>query len=608
MNKENLRYARIGCMLLLSLLIFILSFFLCGIPKKFSVPLGLMCFLFEMYSVASRDKDESFHIFYSVLSPLAFVVLYLWILYLLNHIETLPISFRHTVIFAILAIIAVDFIYYKLVLCSTSVGTINSISTSDTLIMPPEPEPEPEPEVILSEISNNPQENSISRDSELDNFSKNIKPDIFTDEFDVYFEDAARFVIEKQRGSVGMLQRLFKIGFNRAARIMDQLSDAGVVGPENGVRSRRVLMSMEEFEEYLMLYPKIALGRINQESVISINTQGKDPLELATVKEYSAFVEKLIGKTVDYSKDGKLLNALQNMIITQVSEQTKFDLLDDLIRYNSSATLRLILFDKNQFNFFNYKDVPNLIGKIIFDPCKLDVALNWICAEINARTKLFLDHHAKSIFEYNKNSESEGYPYLPIYIIIIDELYGLENIYSDNLKQVLLDSGRRGFFIIGFSRVNLKSLSLGSSKFLWQHYIDNQVSGMFSPVHDTPNDTSLSGYISMEGHDFEYFCADLLKHNGFCNISVTQGSGDQGIDILAEKEGVQYGVQCKCYTSDIGNKAVQEAFSGKTFYGCHVAAVLTNQHFTKSAMELAQVNKVLLWDREKLDSFIKNAN
>ena len=111
----------------------------------------------------------------------------------------------------------------------------------------------------------------------------------------------------------------------------------------------------------------------------------------------------------------------------------------------------------------------------------------------------------------------------------------------------------------------------------------------------------------MEGHDFEYFCADLLKHNGFRNVSVTQGSGDQGIDILAEKEGVQYGIQCKCYASDIGNKAVQEAFAGKVFYNCHVAAVLTNQHFTKSAIELAQVNKVLLWDREKLDSFIKSA-
>ena len=74
----------------------------------------------------------------------------------------------------------------------------------------------------------------------------------------------------------------------------------------------------------------------------------------------------------------------------------------------------------------------------------------------------------------------------------------------------------------------------------------------------------------MEGHDFEYYCAELLKNNGFYNVSVTQGSGDQGIDVLAEKGGVKYGIQCKCYSSDIGNKAVQEAFSGCRYYNCHV--------------------------------------
>ncbi|MGI6006261.1 MAG: DNA translocase FtsK 4TM domain-containing protein [Ruminococcus sp.] len=68
---------------------------------------------------------------------------------------------------------------------------------------------------------------------------------------DVYFERAGRFIIEKDKASIGMLQRMFKIGFNRAARIMDQLSDAGVVGPEEGTKPRKVLMSMEEFEKYI---------------------------------------------------------------------------------------------------------------------------------------------------------------------------------------------------------------------------------------------------------------------------------------------------------------------------------------------------------------------
>lgn len=70
-------------------------------------------------------------------------------------------------------------------------------------------------------------------------------------ERDVYFEQAGKFIIEKEKASIGMLQRMYKIGFNRAARIMDQLCDAGVVGPEEGTKPRKVLMSMEEFQSYV---------------------------------------------------------------------------------------------------------------------------------------------------------------------------------------------------------------------------------------------------------------------------------------------------------------------------------------------------------------------
>ena len=71
------------------------------------------------------------------------------------------------------------------------------------------------------------------------------------DGWDPYFADAGRFLIEKERASIGMLQRNFKIGFNRAARIVDQLEEVGVVGPEEGTKPRRILMTMEEFEQFL---------------------------------------------------------------------------------------------------------------------------------------------------------------------------------------------------------------------------------------------------------------------------------------------------------------------------------------------------------------------
>lgn len=71
------------------------------------------------------------------------------------------------------------------------------------------------------------------------------------DDKDVYFEDAGWAIIDKERASIGMLQRLFKIGFNRAARIMDQLTEAGVVGPEEGTKPRKLLMTKEEFAQFL---------------------------------------------------------------------------------------------------------------------------------------------------------------------------------------------------------------------------------------------------------------------------------------------------------------------------------------------------------------------
>lgn len=229
--------------------------------------------------------------------------------------------------------------------------------------------------------------------------STDCKPTSFQtpENADPYFIDAARLVIEKDKGSIGILQRYFKIGFNRAAHIMDQLEAAGIVGPEQGTAPRRVLMTLRQFEQYL--------------------------------------------------KDG------------------------------------MFCFPSN---------------------------------------------------------ESDDYPVL-----------------SDTNERVAL--------------------------------YNNQ-------------------YDYMDGHDFEYYCADILKKNGFSNVEVTQGSGDHGIDILADKDDISYAIQCKCYSSNIGNAAVQQAHTGKSIYHKDIAVVLTNQYFTTQAREEADVLGVKLWDRDKLKEMIKNMN
>ncbi len=109
----------------------------------------------------------------------------------------------------------------------------------------------------------------------------------------------------------------------------------------------------------------------------------------------------------------------------------------------------------------------------------------------------------------------------------------------------------------------------------------------------------------MEGHEFEFFCAELLKKQGFLEVEVTRGSRDYGVDILASKDGVTYAIQCKCYTTPIGVKAIQEAYAGRDYYDCMVGAVMTNQYFTTPAVEVAKKLKILLWDRGYLDSVIE---
>lgn len=108
----------------------------------------------------------------------------------------------------------------------------------------------------------------------------------------------------------------------------------------------------------------------------------------------------------------------------------------------------------------------------------------------------------------------------------------------------------------------------------------------------------------MEGHDFEYFCADLLEGRGFVEVEVTRGSGDFGVDILAEKDGVTYAVQCKRYQGPVGVDAVLQTYAGKDYYDCMVGAVMTNQYFTAPAVQAAKKLQILLWDRGYIEGMM----
>lgn len=117
-------------------------------------------------------------------------------------------------------------------------------------------------------------------------------------------------------------------------------------------------------------------------------------------------------------------------------------------------------------------------------------------------------------------------------------------------------------------------------------------------------DRRISRMDELEGHEFEFFCADLLKVQGFIDVEVTRGSGDFGVDILAEKDGVTYAVQCKRHTAPVGVEAVLCTYGGLAYYERMVGVIMTNQYFTAPAVEAAKKLRILLWDRGYLDAMI----
>lgn len=109
---------------------------------------------------------------------------------------------------------------------------------------------------------------------------------------------------------------------------------------------------------------------------------------------------------------------------------------------------------------------------------------------------------------------------------------------------------------------------------------------------------------NMEGLAFEELACEILVANGFDIAENTPASGDYGVDILAQKDGMSYAIQCKRYLEPVGLEAVQQVYAGRAYYECHVAVVLTNQTFTVPAQNLADKLGVVLWDRETLRNLL----
>ena len=190
--------------LLLSFFIIILGVIFTKTKLYISLPLAFFVFISIAFATANRNYRRIYKITFSLLSPFGLLAAYFWILYLCADLNSFIPKVKKTYILFLIVFFILDLIYCK--------------------IIPEKAKYEP---LTLYSATN-------------DSFAIN-------NETDVYFESAARLFIQQKRASVGLLQRTYKIEFNRATKIMDQLCKAGVISPENGSNTRTVLMNETKF-------------------------------------------------------------------------------------------------------------------------------------------------------------------------------------------------------------------------------------------------------------------------------------------------------------------------------------------------------------------------
>lgn len=320
-----------------------------------------------------------------------------------------------------------------------------------------------------------------------------------------------------------------------------------------------------------------------------------------TIKEFEAIMRFSYGIDADYSNDGKYLLNLKNFIVPSTTKENQANVINTLITYNTPKVMKLILMDDSVVNYNSYNRIPHMLIPVITNEKIFDKAMRWCYSEMQNRINKFVENGVKDIDSFNQTAIKSEEEVLPKILCIASEASAFFKCVTIQLEKMFLNSNMAGIYFILFSGFSLKGLSIGKIGELLENVDSKKLCILLSQDRISQNNQySTRNFDEMEGHQFEQFCADILMKNGFESVDVTRGSGDQGVDIIAERDGIKYAIQCKRYSQAVGNKAVQEVFAGKAFYHCHVGAIITNNYFTKSAIELAKENGIVLWDRDFL--------
>lgn len=452
------------------------------------------------------------------------------------------------------------------------------------------------------------------------NYKANLKDSNVSNDIDYskdpLYKEVIEFATETGKVSASLLQRRFRLGYNRAAHIVDILEEDGIIGPAIGSKPRDVLVSPNDSSDFI---PKrkidfVSLYGTDYETI----ENEKKAKEKKERDEYNKFIDSYVemaqsyfderGLNIKFNKTKRIdKSKLNNLLFTNTTGEDVEKLVNHILSMSVPNELKLLLIDYSQINLFEYNGLSNLFLPVISDYMKAKESLDMLKTEMNRRYDLFLKNRVKSIDSYNDSVDEESI--MPYIVVVISELFEMlkfENT-RDIISELLLNCKRAGIVIIGFSKFNKKNIQLMMLEDLFDvhngysnNYLDSDNKSESKEIDEVDND--------MDGFDFEKYTGKLLKANGFNKVEVTQCSSDFGVDVIAYKDDIKYAIQCKKYSSPVGIKAVQEVIGSKAMNDCHVAVVLTNNTFTKSAKELAEKNNVLLWGRDKLVELIENMN
>lgn len=223
---------------------------------------------------------------------------------------------------------------------------------------------------------------------------------------------------------------------------------------------------------------------------------------------------------------------------------------------------------------------------------------------INGIEKQFTDFFIDTTYKYNYDlfiekylSEFNNINSDKLLIEKCFDLFGEEEIYQTNVCGFILEYIKVNKLI---SNINIQNIS-GSieniiSKYKHEIKIQKMQERIDGKITYSPKIEDID---KLSGEDFEIFLKELFIKMAY-RVELTKSTGDQGVDLILSKNNEITVVQAKCYSSTVGNSAIQEVTAGRQHYNANKAIVVTNNYFTKSAIELAQSTGTILWDRDKL--------